>query len=435
MPKRKSNAGKHPQFTKTEARNLERFGCTFREKSGVVYVDWQGNDLARAENAEIFLRLVFLRNDSGPMVFLAGEISPIRPLPRYFYFPFDLDKQEHRKYLNQFAKTGKLTLRFFSGTKTLDRLHRLTDYLRDRTAETYAQALTGWDSWDGKCDLEAVLQRFERHARVPLFLERVIFDESIGEVRVNAKRVATDVPNENRALATSIVRDAAIVFGPFYERNGETLFNTITVTRVGLSSVVDLRRMFANDPEGLTEFITDLLAASFPLSELEKIGRLLASVLALFGLPFRQNVEDQSTPGAGVSFAIPDVPQPLLSMIQSMGSQGVSKNSLGTLAGLLGLEVGGQPGRRSKGYFREYELKLSGLSWTEVARSALVERPDLQKEFGKTGYDSLDRDAKERLRHRIRQGVMLYAKRSGKPAPSEVDIAEQTPPEREQEIP
>ena len=369
------------------------------------------------------------------MVFLAGEISPIRPLPRYFYFPFDLAKQEHRKYLSQFANSGKIKLRFFSGTKTLDHLHTMTPFLRDRAAETYAQALERWNSWDGKHDLDAVLQRFERHARVPLFLDRVLFDESIFEVRTNVKQTASRVSNENRALATSIVRNAATAFGPFYKSNGETLFNTINATRAALSSVGDLRRMFANDPEGLTEFFIDLLSASFPLSELQKINRLLTFGLSLFSLPFRQDGGDQPTPGTALLPAIPDIPQPLVSLFQSMGTLGISKNSLGKFAELLGLEVGGQPGRRSKGYFREYELKISGLSWSEVARRALAERLDLQEEFGTSDYDSLEYAFKDRLRHRIRQGVLLYAERSGKPAPSAIDTAEHIPTEREQETP
>ena len=369
------------------------------------------------------------------MVFLAGEISPIRPLPRYFYFPFDLAKQEHRKYLSYFANSGKIKLRFFSGAKTLDRLHSMTPYLRDRSAQTYARALERWNSWDGKHNLDAVIQRFELHARVPLFLDRVLFDESISEVRTNTKRTASGKPDENRALAKSIVHDAATAFGPFYKKNGESMFNTINATRAALSSAGDLRRMFANDPEGLTEFFTDLLSASFPLSELQKINRLLTSGLSLFSLPFRQDGGGQPKLGTALSPAIPDVPQPLVSLLESMGTLGISKNSLVTFAELLGLEVGGQPGRRSKGYFREYDLKISGLSWTEVARSALVERKDLQEELGTSDYDSLDHEAKDRLRNRIRQGVLLYAERSGKPAPSAIDSAERTPGEREQETP
>jgi hypothetical protein len=209
VPKRKSNAGKHLQFTKTEAQNLERFGCTFREKSGVVYVDWRGNDLARAEKAEIFLRLVFLQHHSGPMVFLACEISPIRPLPRYCYFPFDLTKQGHREFLSRFAETGEITLRFVSGTKTLDRLHRLTPYLQARAAKIYGEALRDWHNWKDDYDPEVVLQRFERHSRVPLFLERVIFDESVAEVRVNAKRAANGERSGKPAPSESDGADSA----------------------------------------------------------------------------------------------------------------------------------------------------------------------------------------------------------------------------------
>jgi hypothetical protein len=435
VPKRASNAGKRRQFTQIEERNLQRFGCTFRDRAGAIHIDWRGRDLARAADAEIFARLVFIKNDLGPVVFVACEFSPVRPLPHYCYFPFDLGKPGHRDYLCRFADAGEIKLRFVSSTKTLDRVHHLTSYLRARTAETYAQAMTGWDNWEGKRDPDAVLQLFERHARVPLFLERVIFDDSLAEARVNARRAADGVPNENRALAASIVRDAATAFEPYYQRNGQALFDTFNVTRVGLSSIIDLRRMLADSPVGLTEFISDALAGSLPRSELEKIGRLLAFVLSLFRLPFRQLVGDQSTPGADKSFAIPDIPEPLVSMFQSMGTLGISKNSLSTLFELFGLQVGGQPGRPSKDYFREHELKLSGSSWTNVARSALAERLELQEEFGTRDYRTLDRGRQELLKNRIRQGVSAYVKRTAKPVPSESDGADSPSPVREQEIP
>lgn len=436
MPKRSSNTGKHRQLSKVEEQNLERFGCTFREKDSAVYIDWRGIDNARAANTEIFARLVFLNNDLGPIVFLACEISPVRPLPRYCYFPFDLSKQGHRNYLHRFADIGEIRLRFVSSTDILDRVHRVTPYLRTRIAETYAEALRSWDAWKGKRDPDAVLRLFERHARIPLFLERVVFDDSLAEARANAKQAAEAVPNENRDLAISFVREIAEAFGPYYQSNGKALFEKISVARVGLSSMIDLRRLFADNPSGLIDFASDALAGSFSHEELENLNRLLTLILLLFKLPFREQPGGQRPASTErLMPPIPDIPIPLVDMFKSIAISGIPKNATSRLLELLGLEVGGQPGRPPKHYSREYELKMSGSSWTQVARSALAANLELQKEFGTHDYRSLDRGQQELLKNRIRQGVSAYVKRTGKPAPSESDGADSAPPEREQEIP
>lgn len=152
--------------------------------------------MARAANAEIFARLVFVNTNLGPIILLACEITPIRPLPRYCYFPFDLRNQGHRDYLSRFAETGEIRLRFLSGTTMLDRMHRLTLYIRAHTSEVYAQALREWEAREGKHDFDAALQLFGRHARIPLFLERVLLDDILPEIRANAKQAAEGVPPE-----------------------------------------------------------------------------------------------------------------------------------------------------------------------------------------------------------------------------------------------
>lgn len=270
---------------------------------------------------------------------------------------------------------------------------------------------------------------------MPLFLQRVIFDDSVAEVIVNARRAAEGAPNENRALATSIVRDAATAFEPYYQRNGKDLFDKFDVTRAGLSSMIDLRRMFADNPKGLTDFAGDALAGGLSLEELEGVTRLLTVFLSLFKLPFRENAGDQSQPSTERLMAIPNVPMPLVAMVQAMATSGIPKNATTRLLELLGLEVGGQSGRHTKDYSREYELKRSGSSWTQVARSALAANLELQEEFGTRDFRSLDRSQQELLKNRIRQGVSAYVKRTAKPAPSESDGADSAPPEQEQEIP
>jgi hypothetical protein len=390
--------------------------------------------LARATSAEILARLAFVNSALGPIVFLACEISPVRPLPRYCYLPFDLAKRVHRDYLCRFAETGEIKLRFVSGAKTLDRTHRLTPYLRTQAGDVYAQGLTAWKNRGKKRDFDAALRLFERHARLPMFLERALLDDSLAEAQVKAKQAAETLPKENRELAAQIVGEFVEAFEPYYRSNGKALFEKISATRVGLSCIIDLRRMFAGNPQGLTEFGSDALAGAFSRTELENLLRLLELVLLLFKLPFREQIGGESRSNID-GMAIPEVSIPLLDMVQSMTTSGISKNGTSKLFELLGLEVGGQPGRPTKDYSAEYELKISGSSWTQVARSALAERLELQAEFDTRDYKFLNRGDQERLRNRIRQGVSAYVERTGKPAPSEADVGEQLLTEREKEIP
>ena len=85
---------------------------------------------------------------------------------------------------------------------------------------------------------------------------------------------------------------------------------------------------------------------------------------------------------------------------------------------LIGLEIGGRPGRPTKDYSREYELKVTK-SWAQVAAQALLENAELREEFGGRTYESLPFEEQENLKNRIREGVRSYAERMGKPFPIE----------------
>ncbi len=77
------------------------------------------------------------------------------------------------------------------------------------------------------------------------------------------------------------------------------------------------------------------------------------------------------------------------------------------------------PGRPTKDYSREFDWKVSGSSWTNVARKSLSEGLELQQEFGGRDFDSLTFEQQELLRNRIRVGVTSYAEGIGKPFPIE----------------
>lgn len=86
-----------------------------------------------------------------------------------------------------------------------------------------------------------------------------------------------------------------------------------------------------------------------------------------------------------------------------------------------------QAGRPAKDYSREYELKQSGLSWSQVTRQSLRDNDDIRAEFGGRTYDSFSFEQREALIKRIQQGVKSYAERKDKTYPIESNPKENPP--------
>jgi hypothetical protein len=103
-------------------------------------------------------------------------------------------------------------------------------------------------------------------------------------------------------------------------------------------------------------------------------------------------------------------------MTRLVGGQGVSIKALTNLLSEVGVPFRGQPGKTPKDYSREYGLKAI-LSWRGVAERTLENDPETRQEFGGRTYAALTFEEKEHLKHRIREGVRSYAKRTGKPFP------------------
>jgi len=122
----------------------------------------------------------------------------------------------------------------------------------------------------------------------------------------------------------------------------------------------------------------------------------------------KTNVSDQQT-------ATTREPE-LLDIAKRISKEGLSFEKLRNLVSLFGFQ-GGQPGRPTKDYSAEYELKAMGRTWREVAQHVYENDRDTRKEFGFSDFRQLTREQQFVLRNRVREGIRAYAEREGKPFP------------------
>lgn len=403
-------------ITNREKLNLERFGCTLRERTGVFLIDCKGKRAEHAMSANIFARLACVRTTPAPIVLLALEVSVIRPLPYYCYFPFDLKNKNHRECLSRLTGTGEIRLSLLTGKRPCKRTHQLTLYLQERASEIYAEALQTFESADpNNYDFNSGLQLMERYVRIPELLSRVVLDDTVGYISEKIEGAIKEASDENRELAKEIVRAATEAFLPYYQSNGKAILETFHALRFGATCIIDFHRMFAGNSEGITTLLRNALA-TLSGQELNALAELVAFVVAASKLPFKELAEPKKQPTSELALAIPELPVGLASLVQRMGASGISKDTPAKFFRLIGLEVGGKPGRPPKDYSREYELKKS-MSWANVARERLQENLDLRDEFGGRDFDSLNFEEQENLKNRIREGVRSYAERAGRPFP------------------
>jgi hypothetical protein len=266
-----------------------------------------------------------------------------------------------------------------------------------------------------KYDFDGALLLMERHVRIPQLLGRLMLDDDLREISENIKEAMKSVPLENRKLASDTIREAAEAFLPYYRNNRLEFLEILHGLRSGSTYIIDLHRMFSDDPEGLTKFISDALAASLPQEQLNALLKLVKLVVSVSTLLFKGQVATTTT-STELGPPIPDPPPALVTLVQSMTMSGISKDGASRFFELIGLKTGGKPGRPVKDYSREYDLKASG-SWTDVASLMLRENAELRDEFGDRDFDSLTFEEQENLRNRIREGVRSYAERTGKPFP------------------
>jgi hypothetical protein len=290
----------------------------------------------------------------------------------------------------------------------------LSPYLLGRAEEIYRAASRNLDTYGPGYDFESALKTAESSVRIPDLLERGVLESDLAELRWRVTEAVRLVPERHRDASRQIVRQAIHEFNTHYQQYEGPAIDIVRRVRLGLLHLLDLHRVFADDSAGLVEFLGDGIAGSLSEKDLENLQEMFKVAFLVPKLPFRI----EPSPDLEKASQVPSISPGIGAILQLIAGSGIiALGSLKELAELLGFEIGGKPGRPTKDYSREYDSKASGLSWTGVARQALLEDSGLRFEFGDKSFDSLNFEQQEMLKHRVRQGVTSFAKRTGKPLP------------------
>jgi hypothetical protein len=391
----------------TDKRMQARYGCVVRPPDSSFLIEWPDALLGSLSTTKAVIRPIYSTSETGSVLCLALEISPIRFLPRYCYYPFDVSRKPHRTALDSILASGRITCIFCANRSTQKREFQIASSQLDRIKGLREIALADTTKLKaGSLDFDKSVATLEITERLPQYFIYVFPDHSLSEKRAEIARNAKAISQETRALSAELIQG---IFTRFRSESDitsalEGLDDFITV----LIAVADLKREFQGDADELIQCVSDLVASTTDAATLSELGKfpLLLDLTIGMGKKLRAGLEHD----AGASI-VPRVADAMSKLRRSLGNN--SGPSIGEIVGAAqSLGIKSRLGRPREDYSRAYELKQSGLSWSEVARQLLTTDPRIKEEFRDKTYDQLDYRDQVSLRNRIRNGVRAYLQRS-----------------------
>jgi hypothetical protein len=414
------------QLSNLDRSSLARFGCTLLPRESLIGIAWGPKPLSVAAAANILARLIHTEWATGPLLCLAFEISCSRALAQYCFLPFDLTNEEHVRYISLFIKEGKIDLSFLGDSGEINRVYEISARRCAGMAELHKRAIATLSALPMQAyDFEKCVGEFEQRHRLVDYFQYVVTDSDLRQLIELSAEKAANVAPEQRTQAAILANEFLDVFQPKYDFIDREFLPKLPDIRRSFLFILDLQQHFQGKSEGLTEFLTNLIAAHAPKEDYAQ----LQTAILLFKSVFRlmDDVRNDARQGQNVSTLETDFRDVLEHLA---AGKGLSIKAVLNLVSGVGIPLGGQPGRPPRDYSREYDWKASGLSWTEVTRKSLVENPEMRDEYRGREFDSLDFEQQESLKHRIEVGVKSYAERVGKLFP----IDRPSMPKRPQEI-
>ncbi len=399
------------RLTKDDLLNCSRFGCAFLPKENLICVPWQ-QDAQSARSAEVQLQILFNQYPNAPLLSLAFQISRSKVLPYYCYVPFNIRNEAHAKYLSEILKIGKIEISLLTKPRPVLRTHDIPASGLALMANLLETAVNHSNSTpEGLYDFERAVAEFEQKVHLPDFFQCVVTGSELRQMIDFFKRDAEKATPVQKEQAANIARQVLAVFSPNHEGLVRDFTKQIPSIRRSLLFISDLHEYFRNNFEGFSQFVIDAIASHAPQEEnlhLEAQLPILELLLNLLEHLRKSDASDQQAAARDVE---------LRDLASRITNEGLSLEKMKILASLFGFQ-GGLPGRPHKDYSAEYDLRLQGRKWREVAEHAYINDADLRQEFGVTEYRQLTKHQKTVLIHRVREGIRAFAKREGKPFPS-----------------
>jgi len=210
------------------------------------------------------------------------------------------------------------------------------------------------------------------------------------------------------------------------ESNRDVWLKRVASLQLGLTLIQDLNDIFPNMDLGAPELLAGAVAVSFSDQEIEILDRWCRVLVAIPAMTTKVRTDPRV--GSLLS-ALLYVPKEIVDIVELVVERrGVSQNSLKRFAELLRVPIL-PPGRPIKDYSKEFELRISGSTWSDIARYAVANRSDFRAELDGKDYDTLDPVTQKQIWNRVRQGVHAYADRIGKPLSSDAEPEKSAPGE------
>jgi len=404
--------GGHKRLTEADRAKLVRFGCLLEPAEGTFYVEWPKDHLGEASRASVLAKGIYFKSDMGPVFCLALEISPVRFLPRYCYWPFDLSNPSQRTILDRIVSQGVLTCSFDSGARTRKRLIQIPPRQLSRLNTLYREAIADSENFGtARPHFKKALREVEQGERLTTFFARIFSENEFRSLEDSVRKEAAKLSPQKTALAEKFFQDLLDVPRKRYFKDTHSLLESLPDWIGFLQFVSDLYREYGDDYPRIVKTLAAVGATSHSEEELEEVLWIPEAIDSLCELieQLRSASEIKQR----------EILPRLVSMFADIRSrlstrQGLSKKFIKTTLAMLGPQLRGRPGRSAAhDYSQVHSLRESGHTWREIIKILFESNPDLRTEFGAREFDELTSDQRDHLQRRIEEGYRSYRRRTG----------------------
>ncbi len=389
------------RLSETERGSLSKYGCFLRVSEKIFYLDCPFSNLSAARGVPVLVRLIPGPGDSGCLLCVAFEVSPIRFLPWYSFCPLDMRKEPHRRVLESALQTQTLHLSFIRGTRTLGRVLALPKSQTPRMAAVYKTALDRIKTAAvNSFDFKQAVREFEVTERANQYFPWAYTEVELESLPISLQEQTRQAPaaiaDEQRAFVTALF-DALGSHGQTIADWMEGLPTFLVVEHF----VYDFYCAFRDKPEQLIEVLSQWLTTDpLDVRKLTWVPEAVNSICDLLMRLAKSSAEQKKELTVALTLSVADFGRRLSA--EGNISWKMLLESLIPIKPLLSV----RPGRPRVDYSLARKLKREEQrSWTKVAEDFYNQSSQLQSDFGQPTFGQLSYQHKHEVLARVRGGV------------------------------